>query len=209
MANATQSVQPRYQQIAIGIAERIVEGRYVEGEKLRARSTIAMQFQVSPETARKAITILADLSIVEVKHGSGFFVSSKARAQEFIKQHQDVRSLTTIKQDLNHSIKRQQSESKEFITLLNKLVDQTKRFNEDNTLIPYELLVTEDFEDHSKNISELNFWHNTGATIVAVKHKNKMIVSPGPLAKIEVGDVIYFVGDEFAYQRVVNLLMSR
>ena len=68
---------PRYQQIAVAIAERIVDGKYPIGSKIYARSTLASNFNVSPETARKAINVLVDLEIMEVRHGSGAFISSK------------------------------------------------------------------------------------------------------------------------------------
>ena len=54
----------RYQQIAVEIAERIAAGVYDIGEKINARSTLASNFNVSPETARKAVNILVDLGIM-------------------------------------------------------------------------------------------------------------------------------------------------
>ncbi len=74
---------PRYQQIAVEIAERIVENRYEVGQKVHARSTLASNFNVSPETARKAINVLVDLGIMDVRHGSGAYIASKEKAQSF------------------------------------------------------------------------------------------------------------------------------
>ncbi|MEG0908654.1 MAG: GntR family transcriptional regulator, partial [Lactococcus sp.] len=56
--------QPKYQQIAILIAENIVRNELKIGQKIYARSTLATTFGVSPETARKAVSILSDLGIV-------------------------------------------------------------------------------------------------------------------------------------------------
>ncbi len=70
---------PRYQEIAVEIAERIVENRYQVGEKIYARSTLASNFNVSAETARKAINVLVDLEIMEVQQGSGTYVASRDR----------------------------------------------------------------------------------------------------------------------------------
>lgn len=206
MTEKIQFVKPKYQQIALELAKRISDGRYAEGEKLHARSTIATNFHVSPETARKAIIVLGDIGVVTVKHGSGFFVASSAKATEFIEQYQDVESIENVKREIHESAKRQQAESQHFLGLLNSLVEQTQRYNEDNKLQPYEVVVKEGFA--ASTVSELNFWHNTGATIVAIKHQNKMIVSPGPLTVIEPGDFVYVVGDELAYQRVANFLTA-
>ena len=80
---------PRYQQIAVAIAERIVENRYQVGQKIHARSTLASNFNVSPETARKAINVLVDLEIMDVRHGSGAYIASKEKAQAFVEQYQE------------------------------------------------------------------------------------------------------------------------
>ncbi|MGC3054083.1 winged helix-turn-helix domain-containing protein, partial [Enterococcus faecalis] len=77
-----------YQQIAVDVAEKIAEGILHVGDKIHARSTLANQYQVSPETARKAIIVLVDLEIVKAKHGCGFYVASKEKAQDFVTQYQ-------------------------------------------------------------------------------------------------------------------------
>lgn len=53
----------RYQQVAVALARQIVEGKYAIGEKIKSRTTLSSNFNVSPETARKAINILVDLDI--------------------------------------------------------------------------------------------------------------------------------------------------
>ena len=60
-----------------------VENRYEVGQKVHARSTLASNFNVSPETARKAINVLVDLGIMDVRHGSGAYIASKGKAQSF------------------------------------------------------------------------------------------------------------------------------
>ena len=80
------SAIPRYQRIALEIASRIASGEYEEGQKLSGRSSIAGQYGVSPETARRAFSVLADLEIVEPAKGSGMFIKSREKSEEFIKQ---------------------------------------------------------------------------------------------------------------------------
>jgi transcriptional regulator, GntR family len=58
---------PKYEQIATDIAYQIVEGTYKEGEKIYARSSIGSRYNVSSETARRAVCVLADWDIVEVE----------------------------------------------------------------------------------------------------------------------------------------------
>ena len=185
---------PRYQQIAVAIAERIVDGKYPIGSKIYARSTLASNFNVSPETARKAINVLVDLEIMEVRHGSGAFISSKEKAQQFLETYKDVNSLQDLKSKLHQSIQRQEEEFANF--------SQRFPFN------PYELQLSTDAINLGKSITELNIWHSTGATIVAVQQGDQLLVSPGPYTKLEAGNTIYFVGNELSVGLMHNLFFN-
>lgn len=193
---------PRYQQIAIALAERIVQNRYHEGEKIHARSTLASNFNVSPETARKAINVLVDLDIMEVRHGSGAYVASRAKAENFLTQYHEVRSIQETKGEILASVKRQQQELENFSTLLDSLVNQTKRIQHTVPFIPYQILLTDKALHLNASIGELNIWQQTGATIVALQHDERLLLSPGPYAKFEEGETVFFVGDELSVQRV-------
>lgn len=74
-----------YQKIALDIASRIVENNLVVGEKIYARSSIANRYNVSPETARRAINILSDLDIVDTMKGSGVIIKSYENAVKYIR----------------------------------------------------------------------------------------------------------------------------
>ena len=195
---------PRYQQIAVAIAERIVENRYLVGQKIHARSTLASNFNVSPETARKAINVLVDLEIMDVRHGSGAYIASKEKAQAFVEQYQDVQSIQEIRQDILDSVERQQQELDNFSDLLNTLVQQTKKVHHMSPCVPFELQLTEQAQHLEKSINELNVWQATGATIIAIQTTEELLLSPGPYAKFSAGNTIYFVGNELALQRMTN-----
>lgn len=195
---------PRYQQIAIEIAERIVDNRYQVGNKIHARSTLATTFGVSPETARKAVNILVDLNIMEVKHGSGVFVASKSKAVTYLEQYKDVQSIEEIKNDLFNSLARQKQELMDFTKQVDQLVSQTVKLNKVNPMLPSELVITEEAEHLNTSISDLNLWHETSATVIAILHKEELVLSPGPYAVLNAGDTVYFIGNEFATQRMTN-----
>jgi len=57
-----------------------------------------------------------------------------------------------------------------------------------------------------KSIKELNFWHATGATIVALRREGKLILSPGPYVVISSNDTIIFIGDQSAVDAVTLFL---
>lgn len=196
---------PRYQQIAVEIAERIVSGKYPVGSKLQARSTLASNFSVSSETARKAINVLVDLEIMEVRHGSGAFVASPAKAKEFLANYQDVASLQDMKKELFQSIETQKREFDHLTSLMDRFLNRTKHIQQQLPFVPMELTLSEPSENYGKSISELNIWHSTGATIVAISHEDQLLVSPGPYTKVERHDTLYFVGDELSESRMRNL----
>lgn len=209
MVNSKKEISfPRYQQIAVAIAERIVDGKYPIGSKIYARSTLASNFNVSPETARKAINVLVDLEIMEVHHGSGAFVSSKTKAQQFLETYNDVNSLQDLKNKLNQSIKKQEEEFTNFSQLLSQLLSRTKDIQRRFPFNPYELHLDETALNLGKSINELNIWHSTGATIIAVQQEEQLLVSPGPYTKLEAGNTLYFVGNELSVGLLYNLFFN-
>ncbi|MFC0232988.1 GntR family transcriptional regulator [Vagococcus entomophilus] len=198
--------RPRYQQIAADLAAKIVDNKYKLGDKLSARSTIAGQYSVSPETARRAIQVLVDLDIVASRHGSGAYITSYTNAQNFVKQFSDIQTLDELKKEINDSVIRQRNELASFNNSLNKLIDQTERFRYLNPLNPYQLEITDNMLYLNQTIQEINFWHNTTATLVAIKRGPDFFISPGPYAQLFSGDIIYFVGNSSALQFVQNFL---
>lgn len=59
-----------------------------------------------------------------------------------------------------------------------------------------------------KNLGELNFWHNTGATIIGVKRGDELFVSPGPYFNINEYDIIVYVGENDVLSKVKNYITS-
>ena len=76
----TQIENPVYQQIAVDLAGKIAAGKYREQERIRGRSVLASYYNVSPETIRKAVGILADVGIVQIHQGVGVEVVSAQKA---------------------------------------------------------------------------------------------------------------------------------
>ena len=85
---------------------------------------------------RKAINVLVDLEIMDVRHGSGAYIASKEKAQAFVEQYQDVQSIQEIRQDILDSVERQQQELDNFSDLLNTLVQQTKKVHHMSPFVP-------------------------------------------------------------------------
>lgn len=199
-------VSPVYQQIAVDIASKIANGHYEIGSRMYARSVLASQYGVSPETARRAIAILSDMEIVDVNKGSGVVIRSVENAIKLVKQYDDIKTVNDLKQDILSSLDRQKQENDYLKAQLIEMLDKTERFKSINPFIPFEIRITEKTPYIEKTVAEINFWHNTIATIVGIKRDNCLELSPGPYAVLKKNDIFYFVGDEICYERVEKFL---
>ena len=97
MSGERKNTAPVYQQIAIDLATKISNGKYLPGERISGRSTMAGQYNVSPETIRRAVCILEDAGVVEILPQSGVKILSQQKAVEFVNKFRDVEALTAIK----------------------------------------------------------------------------------------------------------------
>ncbi|MEK4630243.1 MAG: TrkA C-terminal domain-containing protein [Solibacillus sp.] len=200
--------RPRYQIIAEDIAAKIVEKKYIVGEKIYARSSLASQYGVSSETARRAIAVLQDLNIVEATKGSGVVIVSYENAAQFVHRLDDVKSVRELQQELNSSIEKQITELHQLQGTLAEMVNRTNRFQSINPFVPFQIEISETCLFISKNIGEINFWQQTGATIVGIKKGDELVLSPGPYATLSIGDTLYFVGNDATYSNVKQFLNS-
>ncbi|KGR75572.1 TrkA C-terminal domain-containing protein [Ureibacillus sinduriensis] len=201
--------QPKYQKIAADIASRIVEKKYLVGEKIYARSSLASQYGVSSETARRAIAVLQDLEIVEATKGSGVMIKSYEKAAQFVHQFLEVQSVYQVQLEMLESIKRQKNELEVLQETTERLVSRTERFKSVNPFVPFQVELNEDTPYLSQSIGTINFWQNTMATIVGIRRGDELIISPGPYATFEQGDMIYFIGNDECIDRVQKFLYPK
>lgn len=198
--------QPKYQQIAVDIASKIVEKRYQIGDKIYARSSLASQYNVSAETARRAIAVLQDLEIVEASKGSGVFIKSYEKAAHFVRQFHDVQSIHELQNELLVSIHAQQNQLINLQEKTKQLISRTEHFRSVNPFIPYQIEMTLESPCIHQTLQDLNFWQNTTGTIVGIRRNNELLLSPGPYASLQEGDIIYFIGNDESLTRVQNFL---
>lgn len=199
-------VSPIYQQIATDIASKIASGHYEVGEKIYARSVLASQYGVSAETARRAIAILSDMEIVDTTKGSGVIIKSAENAIKFIRQYNDVKTVNDLRNEILDKLELQKKENDSLKEQIIELLDKTDRFKSINPFLPFEIRIFKETPYLEKNIAEINFWHNTSATVICIKRNGCLEMSPGPYAVLRENDILYFVGDEDCYERVNKFL---
>ena len=78
------ATQRLYQQVASRIEELISSGRIVAGKRLPAEKELARQLGVSRPTIREAMIALEIAGLVEVRTGSGIYVSKAAPSRTVI-----------------------------------------------------------------------------------------------------------------------------
>ncbi len=196
----------QYRQIAINIAENIVNGKYEQGEKLFGRSVLASHYKVSPETIRKAVFLLKDVGIVETEKGSGIEIVSKEKAEDFVNLNSSVENLTLIKKEIEIWAKDQAEQAVTMFHKIQYLLNETERVNTVSSLNPFQIRINSECRVIGKTADELRFWHITGGTIVAIRRGDSLILSPGPYATFRENDIFFIIGDNSVYSIAMKLL---
>ena len=197
---------PRYQEIARDVAGKIADGVYRVGEKIYARSALASQYGVSSETARRAICVLDDLGIVASSRGSGVTIASYDKAVAYVRQYREFTSINELRRSLAEAVERQYGDMCRIHELLDQLAEKTDRFRASNPFVPFQARVQSGCPQLGKTLRDLNFWHNTLATVVAIRREETLVLSPGPFVTLQEGDEIYYIGNAECVDRVNTLL---
>ncbi|WP_318507725.1 TrkA C-terminal domain-containing protein [Bacillus sp. T3] len=197
---------PTYERIAIDLANRIYDGKFKEGEKIHGRSTLASDYKVSPETVRRAIKILEDVEIVQSTKGSGIVISSRENAFKYINRFSSLESIHELEKQMNTLISERESLDDQLYDTLRKITDYSVKLRHTNPLAPLEVEVKVGCSHIGKTISDLMFWQNTGGTVIGIKRRGELIISPGPYALVLEGDVLLVIGNEMAYDRVLHFM---
>ena len=193
---------PAYVKIAFDMAGKIYRGQLREGQKLYGRSVLAGEYGVSPETIRRAMALLEDLDVISVSQGSGIFVTSRQNAGVFIERFKDRASISELKSDIVEHIAHKQQLESLINEKLQKLIDYSTRLKINNPFDAVEIEIPPKCGLIGKTISESKFWQHTGGTITGIRRKGTILVSPGPYAGFEEGDIIVVVGDSGVLDRI-------
>jgi len=67
-------------QIADNISEKVMEGKYIPGEKIPSVRDLALEMGVNPNTVMRTYSELQSRGIIDNKRGVGYYVSNDAIA---------------------------------------------------------------------------------------------------------------------------------
>ena len=206
-----QTVVPsQYLQIALDLAGRVARGELPEGSRIYGRSVMASEYNVSPETIRRALRLLADMKVVEVKSQSGAVVLSADSARRCIETFSESADIRVLRKHLMDLLAEEAELHRRMAATVTTLVKSRYTFASAHEPFPnYEVPVPKDSPALGKSIGELKFWQSTGGTVVAIRRGQTVILSPGPYAELYGGDVIVLVGSPAAAEAAHNLISSK
>ena len=196
----------QYTRIAISLAERIASGQLKEGDKLSGRSKLSPEYNVSPETIRRTLRLLADMKVVEVKEQSGVYVLSADNARRYLHNFADQTDIRGKQQQLKELLVRQEHLNRQMAALCRDILDETSQTPD--VLPNYYCRIPDDWPHSGTTVGALRFWQATGATIVAIRRGLSYIVSPGPYAELYAGDAVIFVGGVKAREAVSHFFAN-
>ena len=206
-----QSVVPsQYLQIALDLATRIARGELAEGSRIYGRSVMASEYNVSPETIRRALRLLADMKVVEVKPQSGAIVLSADSARRYIENFEEGADVHAMRAQLKSLLEEHEQLSRRLTETVTALIKSRETFAAAGEPLPnYEVPVPKDSPLIGKSIGALKFWQSTGGTIVAIRRGQTVILSPGPYAELYGGDIIVLVGNPAAAEAAHHLVSAK
>lgn len=186
---------PIYLQVAYDIAAKIATGALAEQERFSGRSLMSSQYGVSPETIRRALRLLSDIGIITVQENVGSQVLSKQRAVEYVEHYEMGRDLLMLKGELNQLMMQRRQIDERITDTIGQITDLSDRFRDSDRLRTYEFIVAEDTYIEGKSISHIDFRKHTGATIVAVRRGDEIMLSPPPQTVLKKQDLLVIACD--------------
>ncbi len=186
---------PVYSQIALDIAMRIARGDLVENTKIYGRSVMSSEYGVSPETIRKAMNLLEDAKIVEIKQNSGAIILSAEQAKLYIERFGAKNNIRSMQKKLTELVTQQEGLNRQILEIAATIVQSNERNSKVNPFHNQEVDIPQTSSIIGHTLGDLMFWQQTGATVIAIRRGDKIILSPGPYATLCAEDTIIFVGD--------------
>lgn len=198
---------PQYIRIAYFLASRIAEGDFPIGKRLSGRSKLSSEYQVSPETMRRALQILADMKVVEVKGQSGVYVLSTDNARRCAENLEEQLDRREKAAKLRHLLEEHDETGRRILEVCTDVLEsETFSTVAEQRLPNYQVRISEDSDKIGRNLASLQFWQATGATIVAIRRGYNTMISPGPHAELYGGDYVIFVGTPDVVDKVKAFL---
>lgn len=197
----------RYEQIAVDLAAKIAHHEYPVGTKLYGRSTLAGQYNVSPETIRRAVALLQSMKIVEVVAGRGIMVLDPEAAKLYLENFNQRKGLAQAQQEFADLLEKRreldlaiESQIKKIMAFSSRLINILPKVEE--------VEITKGSPLINKSLKEVDFRAYTDATVLAVERSGEEYLSPDSDMIIREGDILVYIGPEGAKEKVDEFVVE-
>ncbi len=198
--------EARYQSIAYEIAKRISAESIEEGEKLRGRSLLASEFEVSSETIRKAMRLLSNIGVVEVRQRSGIYVISRNAAQMYVEQYRKQNEAYRLFSDTQELLEESERIQKLLQKRIKRLLETSK-----NDVFPFDFFTVklkEGDKNLNKSLKDIKFWNETSGLVLAIEADGELYQAPNPSMPLESGMSLYILGDDDVKKKTLSLFRN-
>lgn len=195
----------RYIAIAVDVAARIAREEYREGQKILGRSSLAGRYNVSPETIRRALSLLEEMGIVHVLPGVGVVIKSKLAAESYLTQVGQHQALQEIQDRLSALLREKNKLDAQIAQLMDELLNYTFKMATRLQKI-YEVKIPSTSPLAGKTLADSEFRAKTGATVLAVERQGETTYSPPAHMEIRSGDLLVVIGPQEEKDQVYALV---
>lgn len=199
----------KYEKIALDIAYSILNEEWKVGEMVKGRSTLSGKYSVSPETIRRALTLLEEMQVVNVLDKKGILIKSKEAANTFIKEYKSKDRILSLREEISKLMEEKTAIEKSVMDRLDSVIEQAMILRNIGIIYPLELKVSLDSHLIGKSIGEARFWNYTGATIIGINRSGHLYLSPGPKLVFFANDIILYVGNDADISDKVDKYVNR
>jgi K+/H+ antiporter YhaU regulatory subunit KhtT len=183
----------RYLVIANDLATRIACGEYREGEKVLGRSSLAGRYNVSPETIRRAVSLLEQTKIVQILPGVGVVVKSREAAEAYLARVEDHHLLQDIQNRLAALMQERLRLEAEINGLLEELLGYSFKMSSRLQKI-HEIRIPPNSGLVGRDLAAVQFRARTGATVLAIQRNGVTTFSPPADTTFCAGDLLVYIG---------------
>ncbi len=205
MTRKQRSLLPRYEEIALDLAEEVARGEIKVGEKLTGRSGLAGRFKVSPETIRRSVALLHAQGVLRSVPGSGIRVESREAAVRYVQESEEALALLNLETEVRGLLEERRQLDDRLSQAIGKLVRATQGSVQTMRHV-VEIEVPEASPLVGRSLQEAGLREKTGVTVIGIARRGEELFSPNPAQRIEAEDILIVVGSEEAKEGLRRLM---
>lgn len=198
-----------YFRIAYQIASKIAYGGLKEKTKFSGRSLVGSEYSASPETVRKALSLLQDEGIINSIEKVGNFVSSREKAIAYVQNHGEQNEFAKLQKKYRQLIAERNAIEKEIEKTAALIFDWEKRYTQKPGVMISEFEIEKGSMAENKTIEELLFRNTTGATIISITDGDNIILSPSCKTALKAHMVLSTVSNLCDLDKILALVKKK